>query len=61
MMMIVPTLLKQRFGADEVVITLLLNFVVILLVQMLVEGPLKDPLSMGWPQSVPLLAEAKLH
>ena len=61
MMMIVPTLLKQRFGADEVVITLLLNFVVILLVQMLVEGPLKDPLSMGWPQSVPLLAEAKLQ
>ena len=60
LMMILPTLLKQRFGADEVVITLLLNFVVILLVQMLVEGPLKDPLSMGWPQSVPLLAEAKL-
>jgi len=60
LMMIVPTLLKQRFGADEVVITLLLNFVVILFVQMLVEGPLKDPLSMGWPQSVPLLAEAKL-
>ncbi len=60
LMMIVPTLLKQRFGADEVVITLLLNFVVILFVQMLIEGPLKDPLAMGWPQSVPLVAEAKL-
>ena len=60
LMMVIPTILKQRFGADEVVITLLLNFVVILLVQMLIEGPLKDPLSMGWPQSVPLLAEAKL-
>lgn len=60
LMMVVPALLKQRFGADEVVITLLLNFVVILFVQLLVEGPLKDPLSMGWPQSVPLLAEAKL-
>jgi ABC-type uncharacterized transport system permease subunit len=59
MMMVIPTVLKQRFGADEVVITLLLNFVVILFVQMLIEGPLKDPLSMGWPQSVPLLAEAK--
>ncbi len=59
LMMVVPTLLKQRFGADEVVITLLLNFVVILFIQMLVEGPLKDPLAMGWPQSVPLLAEAK--
>lgn len=60
MMMVIPTLIKQRFGADEVVITLLLNFIVILFVQMLVEGPLKDPLAMGWPQSVPLLAEAKL-
>lgn len=59
LMMVVPTLLKQRFGADEVVITLLLNFVVILFVQMLIEGPLKDPLAMGWPQSVPLVAEAK--
>ncbi|MBJ7576436.1 ABC transporter permease [Devosia sp. MC532] len=59
MMMVVPTMLKQRFGADEVVITLLLNFVVILFVQMLIEGPLKDPLAMGWPQSIPLDAEAK--
>jgi len=58
LMMVVPALLKQRFGADEVVITLLLNFVVILFVQMLVEGPLKDPASMGWPQSVPLLDAA---
>jgi ABC-type uncharacterized transport system permease subunit len=60
LMMVIPTMIKQRFGADEVVITLLLNFVVILLVQMLVEGPLKDPLALGWPQSVPLIAEAKL-
>ncbi|SFV35104.1 simple sugar transport system permease protein [Devosia crocina] len=60
LMMVIPAVIKQRFGADEVVITLLLNFVVILFIQMLVEGPLKDPLSMGWPQSVPLIAEAKL-
>jgi ABC-type uncharacterized transport system permease subunit len=58
MMMVVPAFLKQRFGADEVVITLLLNFVVILLIQMLVEGPLKDPLALGWPQSVPLIDAA---
>ncbi len=53
-LMVVPAALKQRFGADEVVVTLLLNFVVILFVQMLVEGPLKDPLALGWPQSIPL-------
>ncbi len=60
LLMLVPALLKQRFGADEVVVTLLLNFVVILLVQMLVEGPLKDPLALGWPQSVPLIDAADL-
>ena len=49
LMMVIPAMLKQRFGADEVVITLLLNFVVILFIQMLIEGPLKDPLAMGWP------------
>lgn len=58
LLMLVPTMLKQRFGADEVVITLLLNFVVILFVQMMVEGPLKDPLALGWPQSVPLIDAA---
>lgn len=59
LMMVIPALFKQRFGTDEVVITLLLNFVVILFVQMLIEGIIKDPMALGWPQSVPLLAEAK--
>lgn len=58
LMMVVPAFLKQRFGADEVVTTLLLNFIVILFIQMLVEGALKDPMALGWPQSVPLIAEA---
>jgi ABC-type uncharacterized transport system permease subunit len=58
LMMVVPAFIKQRFGADEVVITLLLNFVVILFIQMLIEGPLKDPLALGWPQSVPLIDAA---
>src|SRR4029078_6420935 len=37
-----PTFLKIRFGVDEVVTTLLLNFIVILLVSLLLDGPLKD-------------------
>jgi general nucleoside transport system permease protein len=43
-----------------VVTTLLLNFVVLLFVGMMLEGPLQDPMSLGWPQSAPLLAEASL-
>ncbi|ADZ70884.1 ABC transporter permease [Polymorphum gilvum] len=55
-----PALLKIRLGVDEVVTTLLLNFVVLLIVSLLLEGPLKDPMGMGWPQSRRLVAEARL-
>lgn len=59
-MLIGPTLLKTRLGVDEVVTTLLLNFIVILFVQMMLEGALKDPMSMGWPQSEPVIDSAVL-
>ena len=49
-----PALLKRRLGVDEVVTTLLLNFIVLLFVSMLLDGPMRDPLAMGWPQSVAL-------
>ncbi|WP_323007001.1 ABC transporter permease [Pseudorhodobacter sp.] len=49
-----PVLLKTRFGVDEVVTTLLLNFIMLLLVSYLLEGPMKDPMGMGWPKSAPL-------
>ena len=49
-----PALLKSRLGVDEVVTTLLLNFVVLLFVSMMLDGPMKDPTAMGWPQSVVL-------
>ena len=58
--MLGPTLLKVRLGVDEVVTTLLLNFVALLLVGLLIEGPMQDPMSMGWPQSAPIIAEASL-
>ena len=60
LLLLVPTLLKVRLGVDEVVTTLLLNFVVLLFVQMMLEGPLRDPMGMGWPQSAPVLAAAEL-
>jgi simple sugar transport system permease protein len=56
----VPTFLKTRFGVDEVVTTLLFNFIAILLVSMLLEGVLKDPMGLGWPQSKKVIAEAQL-
>jgi len=55
-----PALMKARLGVDEVVTTLLLNFVMLLLVSALLDGPMKDPLSMGWPQSVALQGDLEL-
>jgi simple sugar transport system permease protein len=49
-----PALLKSRLGVDEVVTTLLLNFIVLLGVSALLDGAMKDPTAMGWPQSVAL-------
>ncbi len=49
-----PAWLKTRLGVDEVVTTLLLNFVVLLFVSAMLDGPMKDPAAMGWPQSVAL-------
>ena len=49
-----PTLMKLRLGVDEVVTTLLFNFIALLLVSALLDGPMKDPMAMGWPQSVVL-------
>jgi simple sugar transport system permease protein len=49
-----PALLKSRLGVDEVVTTLLLNFIVLLFVSAMLDGPMKDPGAMGWPQSVAL-------
>jgi simple sugar transport system permease protein len=56
-LLVVPALAKTRLGVDEVVTTLLLNFVALLFVSMMLDGPMKDAMAMGWPQSVPVPPE----
>ncbi len=55
-----PVFLKTTLKVDEVVTTLLLNFVILLFVNYLLEGPLKDPMSLGWPQAAPIIDEGVL-
>jgi simple sugar transport system permease protein len=55
-----PALLKSRLGVDEVVTTLLLNFIALLVVSAMLDGPMKDPGAMGWPQSVALQESLQL-
>jgi general nucleoside transport system permease protein len=59
-LLIIPALFKTRFGVDEVVTTLLFNFIMLLFVSMLLEGVLKDPMGLGWPQSKKIIADAAL-
>jgi len=49
-----PTLARVFAGVDEVVTTLLLNFVAALLVSLLLDGALKNPLVTSEPQSLPI-------
>lgn len=60
LVLLIPAILKTRFGVDEVVTTLLFNFIFLLFISMLLEGPLKDPMGMGWPKSPRVLPEARL-
>ncbi|MDM0040988.1 ABC transporter permease [Variovorax sp. J22G21] len=55
-----PALMKARLGVDEVVTTLLFNFIVLLGVGALLDGPMKDPSALGWPQSVALQGDLEL-
>jgi simple sugar transport system permease protein len=55
-----PAWARSRLGVDEVVTTLLLNFIVLLFVSAMLDGPMKDPTAMGWPQSAALPDELQL-
>jgi len=59
-LLLIPVLLKTHMKVDEVVTTLLLNFIVLLVVSYLIEGPWKDPMSLGWPQAASIIDEGVL-
>lgn len=54
---ILPALMKVRLKIDEVVTTLLLNYVAIFFVSAILNGPWRDPVSQ-WPQSPEIAAAA---
>ena len=58
--LLLPALLKSVYKVDEVVSTLLLNFIILLFVSYLLDGPLKDPQSLGWPQGRSVIESAEI-
>jgi len=57
--MLLPVILKLRFGVLEVISTLLLNFVAEALVSYVVQGPMQEPSGI-YPQSAPIAEAARL-
>ncbi len=66
----IPALLKTRFNANEILVSLMLTYVAALLLDFLVRGPFKDPAGYGFPESrdfgaglvMPVLVEGtRLH
>jgi ABC-type uncharacterized transport system permease subunit len=58
-MAILPGYMKAYKGFNEIVVTMLLNYIAIFMVSFLVQGPIKMK-DQYFPQSAPLLASAKL-
>lgn len=46
-----PAILKLRMRANEIIVTLMLNYIAILFLDFLVYGPWKDPKSFGFPMT----------
>ncbi len=47
----VPAILKVRLRANEIIVTLMLNYIAILVLDYMVYGPWKDPSSFGFPMT----------
>jgi ABC-type uncharacterized transport system permease subunit len=56
----IPAVLKVWLGVSEVIVSLLLNYVAILLVEFLIHGPWQDPSTSSWPQTAEFPALAQL-
>jgi simple sugar transport system permease protein len=52
--------LKAHLKIDEMVSTIMMNFVFITIVQYLVTGPIKDPQFLAWVKSVAILPSARI-
>jgi len=56
----VTALLRDRFHANEILVSLMLVYVAQLLLSWLVQGPLRDPTGLGFPQSALFERAARL-
>lgn len=56
----ITALLRDRFHASEILVSLMLVYIAQLLLSYVVHGPLKDPQGMGFPQSALFASPARM-
>jgi ABC-type uncharacterized transport system permease subunit len=56
----IVALLRDRFNANEILVSLMLVYVAVMLLSYLVYGPWKDPKGYNFPQSISFLAPTKI-
>lgn len=49
----IPAILKTRLNVNEILVSLMLVYVAMLFIDFIVRGPLRDPMSFGFPLSKP--------
>ena len=54
----IPAFLKVKANANEILVTLMLNYVAALILSYLINGPMRDPNGFNYPQSPPFDASA---
>ncbi|MBN1666978.1 MAG: ABC transporter permease [Anaerolineales bacterium] len=57
---LIPAILKATIGVNEILTTLMMNYIAILLVEHLYLGPWRDPAGYGFPGSAPFPDAAQL-
>lgn len=57
---LIPALLKTRFGANEILTSLMLVYIAELLLDYMVRGPWRDPQGFNFPQTVMFEREAQM-
>ncbi|MDR3280806.1 MAG: ATP-binding cassette domain-containing protein [Synergistaceae bacterium] len=56
----IPGFLKGKWNVNEIIATLMLNYIALYLMDLLLYGAWKDPASMGFPMTAPFPPEARL-
>ena len=55
----IPAILKSKWGVDEIVTTLLLNWVIYYIIEAIIYGPWRNPVS-AWPETQAIAKTARL-